>query len=59
MIDAVVPERTAYRNAIGKGLTILEAQPVSVRRDARGVVNAIIEAYMDTLNAREMLKGGG
>jgi hypothetical protein len=47
VIEAVVPERTAYRNAIGKGLTILEAQPVSVRRDARAAVNGIIEAYMD------------
>jgi cellulose biosynthesis protein BcsQ len=46
VIEAVVPERTAYRNAIGKGLTILEAQPVSVRRDARAAVNGIIEAYM-------------
>ena len=47
VIEAVVPERTAYRNAIGKGLVITEAQPVSVRRDARGAVNGIIEAYME------------
>ncbi len=51
VIDAVVPERTAYRNAIGKGLTILEAQPVSVRRDARAAVNGIIEAYMEASGA--------
>lgn len=52
-MDAVVPERTAYRNAIGKGLTILEAQPVSVRRDARAAVNAIIETYMAVTDADE------
>jgi len=47
VIEAVVSERTAYRNAIGKGLVITEAQPVSVRRDARSAVNGIIEAYME------------
>lgn len=62
VIDGVVPERTAYRNAIGKGLTILEAQPVSVRRDARAAVNGIIEAYMDVKDAQAAephLKVGG
>lgn len=58
VIDAVVPERTAYRNAIGKGLTILEAQPVSVRRDARAAVNGIIEAYMDVTSERSEQQRG-
>lgn len=51
VLDAVIPERTAYRTAIGKGLTILEAQPASVRRDARAAVNGLIEAYMDATSA--------
>lgn len=51
VIDAAIPERTAYRNALGRGLTILEAQPVSVRRDARAAVNGLIEAYMAAIGA--------
>lgn len=51
VLDAVVPERTAYRNALGKGLTILEAQPASVRRDAREAINGLIEAYMEATQA--------
>lgn len=51
VIDAAIPERTAYRNALGRGLTILEAQPVSVRRDARAAVNGLIEAYMIAIGA--------
>lgn len=60
VVDASVPERTAYRNAIGRGLTILEAQPVSVRRDARAAVNGLIEAYMEITSgepAQTELKG--
>ena len=48
-----MPERAAYRTAIGKGLTILEAQPVSVRKNARAAVNGIIEAYMEATEAVE------
>lgn len=53
VIEASVPERAAYRTAIGKGLTILEAQPVSVRKNARAAVNGIIEAYMEATEAEE------
>jgi cellulose biosynthesis protein BcsQ len=59
VIEATVPERTAYRNAIGKGLTILEAQPVSVRRDARAAVNGLIESYMEITSGTEPVKQKG
>lgn len=43
---AHIPERIAYRQAIGRGLTIREATPTSLRRIAGETIDAILEAFM-------------
>ncbi|MBS0244911.1 MAG: hypothetical protein JSS20_22290 [Proteobacteria bacterium] len=45
VIEAHIAERTAYRNAIGKHLSIIEAPQVSLRVQARAAVDAIIAAF--------------
>lgn len=45
MLEPHIPERTAYRNAISKHLSILEAQQVSLRVQARAAVDAVIAAF--------------
>lgn len=46
LVNAHIPERIAYRNALTRRLVITEAQPASVGRAARKAINALIEAYM-------------
>jgi cellulose biosynthesis protein BcsQ len=45
VIDAHIPERTAYRNALSKHLSIVEAPQVSLRVQARTAVDAVIQAF--------------
>lgn len=45
IIDRHVPERVAYRNALTRRLAITEAQPTSVRVQARRAVDALIDAF--------------
>jgi chromosome partitioning protein len=40
-----IPERVAYRNALTRRLAITEAQPVSVRVQARRAVDELIDAF--------------
>lgn len=45
VIDPHIRERVAYRNALSRRLAITEAQPVSVRVQARRAVDALIDAF--------------
>ncbi|MBS0244766.1 MAG: hypothetical protein JSS20_21555 [Proteobacteria bacterium] len=45
VIEAHIPERTAYRNAISKHLSIIETPQVSLRVQARAAVDAVITAF--------------
>ena len=45
IIGQHIPERVAYRNALTRRLAITEAQPVSVRVQARRAVDALIDAF--------------
>lgn len=45
VIESHIAERTAYRNAIGKHLSIIEAPQVTLRVQARAAVDAIIAAF--------------
>lgn len=45
VLEPALLERPAYRNAIARGLAITEVAPVSLRRTARGVVQAIITRF--------------
>ena len=45
VLEPALLERPAYRNAIARGLAITEVAPLSLRRTARGVVQAIIARF--------------
>ncbi|MFA5957745.1 ParA family protein [Hyphomicrobium sp.] len=45
IISQHIPERPSYRNALARHLAITEAQPVSVRVQARRAIDALIEAF--------------
>jgi len=51
IIDRHIPERVAYRNALTRRLSIIEAQPTSVRVQARRAVDALIDAFDRTANS--------
>ena len=45
VLEPALLERPAYRNAIARGLAITEVTPVSLRRTARSIVQAIIARF--------------
>ena len=45
VLEPALLERPAYRNAIARGLAITEVAPVSLRRTARNIVQAIIARF--------------
>lgn len=45
VIEQHIPERTAYRNAISKHLSIIETPQLSLRVQARAAVDAVIHAF--------------
>lgn len=46
VLEATIPERINYRDAVSRGLTIAEANPVSLARRARAALDALIAAYV-------------